>query len=649
MKKPVLTLFALSLFISTSNAKNDFTYLDVKNIPDSLKVNAHAVFRYDSTEVQVINDENIKYLKNYAITILDEKGLSYSKFVTSYNKSIEVDNMDAILLDANGKEIRSLKKRDILDISDYGGTVYNYNNDSRHKFYDFQHKTYPYTIVFKLEETLKSTFFLPTWEAPVSTSSSVIATTLSIQYPPDYSIRHKEYLMPEHFKKDSNKDNSAEAISWTLGSMPALKKQPCSIAGNFDCPTILLSPTSFKLYGHEGDLNTWQNMGLFFYKLNDGRDELPPEKIAEVKALVANETDTYAKIQKLYKYMQQNTRYVADEYAISGWQTFEAKDVARTGYGDCKGLVNYLKSLLKVADINAYTTLVFGGSDNFYKLDQSFPANNFNHVILCVPQPADSIWIECTSQQLPAGYLGDFTSNRDVLITTENGGYLTHTPSYDESRNFIIRKASMQFNPDNADGQTIHMSNIYSGPSQDKMSSYVKTMPEKDIVEMINKKFPFPSYVVEKYDYKHDINNRHIPSLIESAEANVKGIINSTQKRTFINMAWMRNPMTDLLQMDARTLPIVLNKSFVISDSIIVQLPNGTGIESMPSDKNVKLPFAEYELHFQYQNNQVILTRKYKQKEGIYDAKLYDQYQNLYQDIEKEKDKLSVVVLNKAS
>lgn len=650
MKKTFLTILSSLAILSATSAKEDYGNLSTTNIAPTLKTGAHAVYRYDSTDIQVLADNKIKYTRNYAITILDEKGQRFASFVAHYNKAMDIDKMDAILLDGQGKELKTLKNRDITDVSSYSGTVYNYNSDSRAKIYDFQHRIYPYTIIFKLEKTIKSTFFIPEWEAAVSEVSSVQATSLSIQYPANYAIRYKEYMMPEHFNKQVIKAaNGEDKTIWSLENLAALKEQPCSMVENFDGPTILLSPTSFQLYGHEGDLNSWQNMGRFFYDLNAGRDELTPEKIAEVKTLVASEPDTYSKVQKLYRYMQQNTRYVADEYAIAGFQTFEAKDVCKTGYGDCKGLVNYLKALLKAADIKAYTTLVFGGSEDFYKLDRAFPANNFNHVILCVPQAKDSIWVECTDQQLPAGYLGKFTSDRDVLITTKNGGIITHTPIYNESRNFIVRKATMKFDPSTAGNQTIHLENLYNGPTQDRISNFVKTMPEKDVKDMINKRLPFPSYKVEEYNYQHKVNEEHIPSLIETLDADVTGIINSTQKRTFINMSWMRNPMTDIFQTDERTLPIVLNESFVVSDTVMIEMPEGISIEAMPSDKNTKLPFAEYNLHFEYKNNNLILTRKYLQKQGVYDAKLYNEYQTLYQDIEKEKDKLSVVILNKAS
>lgn len=642
--------FLICFLISSSTfAKNTFTDLAINNIPDTLKTGAHAVYRFDSTKIDVVDINKTRFTHNYAISILDEKGLDFSRLLESYNKNVQINDIDAILLDATGKEIRSLKNKDVLDYSSYG-TSFEFNSDQRYKIFDFQQKTYPYTIIFRVEETIKSLFFLPDWVVRNSTNASVQSAYLELNFQSDNPVRFKEYQLSKNIIKAQNKEeNGSEKITWSLTNLSVLAKQPCSQTENFKAPNIQLSPTKFQLFGHDGQITSWKDFGLFIYQLNVDRDNLSEDKNALVKSMIANETTTYGKIQKLYSYMQQSTRYVADEYGISGWQTFEAKDVCRTGYGDCKGLVNYMKALLKAADIKAYTTLVSAGEDDYFKLDRTFPANNFNHVILCVPQQPDTIWIECTSQQHPAGYLGDFTSDRDVLILTENGGELSHTPVYDEDVNTVIRKATMNYEPNNTAEQTISLKNIYYGPMQDETYTYVKTKSTKDITEMVNKRFHFPSYTVKSFTYDFSLSDKHIPSLTESVNAEVQGIINNTQKRTFINMAWMRNPMTDIFQTTPRTLPIVLNESFVVADTIEVQIPANASIESMPTDIETQLPFAFYKIHFNFKDDKITMTRTFKQKKGVFDATLYEAYQKLYRDIESEKSRMNVVILNKAS
>jgi hypothetical protein len=453
--------------------------------------------------------------------------------------------------------------------------------------------------------------------------------------------------MPENAEKTSAKDEAGnDVLSWKIKNIYAYNEEPYSKTGNHTAPTIVLAPGQFELLKYKGDMQSWNNIGLFIYKLNEGRDILPEDKKAVVKNLIEGEQDTYNKVQKLYTYMQQNTRYVANEYGIAGWQTFDALNVATNGYGDCKGLTNYLKALLKEAGINSYVTLVYAGED-YYKIDEDFPANTFNHVILCVPQPKDTIWVECTSQQLPAGYLGSFTQGRKVLLTSAQGGFLCMTPSYDKSKNFIIRKSTIQL--DNASNQQkIKVENQYSGLMQDDIEYILKTQPDNKIKEMVNSKFPFPSYDVTTYHYKYT-GSHILPSITEDAELMVSGIVNGTRKRTFVNMGWMKNPMKEIFQTEARTLPFVLKESFKIIDSVMVHVPEGMEVESLPEAISFKYPFGEYHIKFERKENNISLIRIYEQNEGVYNVSEYEHYQKMYKTINSAKNNLNVVLLNKAS
>ncbi len=49
------------------------------------------------------------------------------------------------------------------------------------------------------------------------------------------------------------------------------------------------------------------------------------------------------------------------------------------------------------------------------------------------------MWLECTTQTIPAGYLGDFTCDRYALLIDETGGHLVRTPKYGMKENVEIR------------------------------------------------------------------------------------------------------------------------------------------------------------------------------------------------------------------
>ncbi|MFA6058069.1 MAG: DUF3857 domain-containing protein [Taibaiella sp.] len=645
MKKLLFILLA-SVSITSSFAKDDIKYYPVHTIPEKLKQNAHAIIRYDRTEVKVADFDKVIYKKKYAITILDEKGKKYAPLVERYNLLLKIDDIKGRLFDASGTEIKSFKERDVADYSTYG-TSFVYHSDSRVKSFDFNYSKYPYTVEYEVDEVIKTTFFLPDWETQPYYDCAVEHTEFLLTFPSSIPVRYKEYLMPAHVEKSSAKDKGGnEVLSWKIDNIYAYNEEPYSKTGNHTAPTVILAPGQFELLKYKGDMQSWNSIGLFIYKLNEGRDILPEDKKAVVKSLIEGEQDAYSKVQKLYAYMQQNTRYVANEYGIAGWQTFDAMNVAKNGYGDCKGLTNYLKALLKEAGINSYVTLVNAGED-YYKLDEDFPANTFNHVILCVPLPKDTIWVECTSQQLPAGYLGSFTQGRKVLLTSEQGGFLCRTPSYDKSKNFIVRKSTVQLD-NTSRQQQIKVENLYSGLMQDDIEYFLKTQPDNKIKEMVNSKFPFPSYSVTAFNYKYT-GSHVLPSIAENAELMVSGIVNGTQKRTFVNMGWMNNPMKEIFQTETRTQPFVLRESFKIIDSVMLHIPLGMEIESLPEAVSFKYPFGEYHIKFEKKENNISLIRIYEQNEGVYDVAEYEHYQKMYRTINSSKNNLNVVLLNKAS
>lgn len=635
----------ISFILVSSNIFGKIVRVDlaVSNIPERLKNNAHAVLRYDSTEVMIESLEKVKYRSTYAITVLNEQGKHYAYLMESYNLLQKINNIEGRLFDSSGIQIKLLKNDNIADRSIYG-TSFIYHSDSRTKSFTFNHIKYPYTVVYEIEKTLKTTFFLPNWHPQPSNFCAVVKAVFSISYQAANEIRFNEVLMPPNVIR---KDTTADGVrrkTWSLYDIPAYKTQPYSQNENYNSPTLNIAADQFQLLSYKGTMNTWKSLGQFNYELNNNRDDLPYDKKEIVKSLTADLHDDYSKIQKLYAYMQENTRYVANEYGIAGWQTFDANSVATNGYGDCKGLTNYMKALLKEVGIKSYVALVSAG-DNYYKLDEHFPSNNFNHVILCVPQPKDSIWIECTSGSLPAGYLGSFTQGRTVLLTTEDGGYLCKTPAYGKEHNTVIRKTIIDFEQ-NADRQKIKLENIYIGLPQDEIKSFLKNNSKEKLQEMVSKKFPFPSYSTQSFDYAHS-NEKGIPIITEYAEVMASGIIDGMQKRTFVNLGWATNPMAQIIQIEPRTAPLVLKESFIVCDSIYINLPEGFQLESYPKPTSITNSFAQYSTNFSITNNKVCLARRYEQNSGVYDAAEFEQYQKMYQTISASKESSNIVLLNK--
>ena len=125
----------------------------------------------------------------------------------------------------------------------------------------------------------------------------------------------------------------------------------------------------------------------------------------QVHALTDHLPDPYKKIQVLYILPSEKYALCLDH--IWDWRvaTYDAEYVARNKYGDCKALSNFMIALLKEAGIKGYPVTIWGGEDE-REFVTDFPSHQSNHIICAVPVEKDTVWLECTDQFLPAGYLG---------------------------------------------------------------------------------------------------------------------------------------------------------------------------------------------------------------------------------------------------
>ncbi|RYZ17383.1 MAG: DUF3857 domain-containing protein, partial [Sphingobacteriales bacterium] len=337
----------------------------------------------------------------YAITILNEKGDGYASLVEYYSKLRQVKSIEGRLYDAEGKLLKTLKSKEVLDLSAVDDN--NLIDDNRRKFHQFHYKTYPYTVEYEVETKSNNTMFFPAWIPQEGQYLSVEQSSFTVVCPEAYELRFRAYN--HNAAPVMGNDKNSKTYSWETRNLPALTRPFASPAWHELTTVVYFGPTKFEIEGYKGNMSSWSEIGKFQYALNARRDDLPDAVTKKVKELTAGVTDPAEKVRILYKYLQQNTRYVSIQLGIGGWRPLEASFVAQKGYGDCKALTNYMFAMLKEAGIPSNPVLIQSGDDPDYFIED-FPSVRFNHVILCVPMATDTIWLECTSQSAPAGYLG---------------------------------------------------------------------------------------------------------------------------------------------------------------------------------------------------------------------------------------------------
>ena len=151
---------AVLLFLNASVFAKDGDYAVSKISPALLK-NANAVLRYENIKFEVLSTKEAVETNHYVITILNENGDDWAQFSEYYDKLREINSVEGFLYDANGKQLKKIKTKDLQDIS--GVSDYSLIDDNRVKTHNFYYHVYPYTIEYEVEIHYNNTLFFPMW------------------------------------------------------------------------------------------------------------------------------------------------------------------------------------------------------------------------------------------------------------------------------------------------------------------------------------------------------------------------------------------------------------------------------------------------------------------------------------------------------
>ena len=633
MKKTLFTLSIFSFLLTNLQAQSQWA---VDKIPTELTEKAHAVIRLSETFFTVKNLGEASQKNHLVVTILDEQGLQYASKVVFYDKLEKINDLEGILYDAKGEKVRRLKKDDTRDgsaVSD--GTLF---SDNRYKYAEFKYAVFPFTVEFTYETTSKNMLFYPSWFPQEDEENVTVESSLfKIKMPVGMELRYK--LLNGMSNPTIENVEGGKSYSWLVKGLKTYENEPYSPKWTHYGKGVLTAPADFETEGFKGSAKTWKDLGEFDNLLAKNRDVLPENIKQEVQKLVVGINDPVAKTQKVYEYLQSKTRYISIQLGIGGWQPFEAKQVAEKGYGDCKALSNYTKALLKSVGIESFYASIKGGSGQ-RDVQTDFPSQQFNHVILCVPMKADTIWLECTSQSNPFGYLGTFTSDRYALLATSEGGKLVKTPTYKATDNQQNRKVEVNLGDDG--NATAEATTVYTGILQEDYADMTTTLSIEDQKKALYKTIEIPSFELNKFSIQEE--KKRIPSATVKLSLSVRKCASKSGTRMFLspNLMSIENsipPASD----KPRVHEVELKNTYTETDTVTYILPKNIQVEAKPEAVKIESKFGSYYADNQIKDGKLFYIRKFIRNRGKFPATAYIEMIDFYKKIAKA-DKMQVVL-----
>jgi hypothetical protein len=611
--KLLLIIFFCSLFIEYAYSQNPAA--EVIKYQNTISNKGGVLFKSISCDIKINNRE----------------GDRFTKISIPFSKLTKVSKINACILDLSGKEIKKINLSDITEHSNF--QVYSFFEDNMVKEFTLMHNIYPYIMSYKYIIQEKQFLFIDSWSPMVHDEIPTNDAFLTIELPINYPIIFKN-TGTFNVKKDTIKN--IIRYCWHANFTPI--QLPENFMPNLHeyIPRVEVVPLNF-LYEQIGSFKNWTAYGNWQYKLIENLSELSAEEKNKINIMLCHVTDKTEKIKILFHYLQDETRYVNISIKTGGMNPFPASLVAERKYGDCKALTNYMKAMLSYIDIPSYYTNVYA-SDVVKNIDITFPAQQFNHIILCVPLEKDTIWLDCTSKG-PFNYLGTFTQNRNVFLIANNSSHFEKTPALKLRDVLDIRKVKFSL----------------KAPSE-VFAEFEKTYRSKDFVKL---------FYLNKYLTKNELNIAVNEDFIENGfESTDFKIIEPIRDSTLIGLKYnaitsqiynqygndrvirlLRFDIPDFSSPEARKYPIQIDFPINKSDTLDYIIPQSLIILNKPENKHIKSEFGEYSIQFLFENHRFRVIKSFILNAGTYTLKKYPAFYDYILKV-KNFERNSLIIVN---
>ncbi len=622
MYRKTLTLFVFMLFLAFSMTAKDRFY-PVNTIPEELFENSNSVVRNRKVILEVFAEDKIEYRIKEVITILNKNGDSEGVLYIPYDSNRKADIKTANYYNADGELLTKVKKNEVYDQAYFDG--FSLFSDARFKRITPHINNYPYTVEYEYIIDYRGSIDYHDWFPLSVFNASVEESSYEIRIHNNIGVRIVQNGIEAI--KYAEKEEDVVNYLWEVREITALEHEPYAVSIRELVPSVIVAPNEFQYYGEAGNMTSWEKYGDWAWGLIEDRNELPLETQQKLSELTKSQEDTFEIIKTVYNYLQQKTRYVSVQLGIGGFQPISAVKVDEVGYGDCKALTNYMKSMLESVGIQSYYTLVRAGR-NTRNIDPDFPAQEFNHVILTVPLANDTVFLECTNQFAPCGFLGSFTDDRFALLVEKNGSHLVRTKSYTQEDNTwnLIAKIDI----DELGNALIEESVVFKGLQYEMIDDELRKTNEEQIKDEYEASdIPGAKYTQIKYSAEPSI----IPGAERKRNIEVTKFAAKMGDRMFVpvNILNQRNSVPKKVK--ERKFPFQVSMSYIDSDSVKITLPEGWGIEYIPEPTNIDTEFGQYTSDLSQNGSQIIYTRIDKRKKGTFPPEKYADYLSFVKQI----------------
>ncbi|MEN7551617.1 transglutaminase-like domain-containing protein [Rapidithrix thailandica] len=421
--------------------------------------------------------------------------------------------------------------------------------------------------------------------------------------------------------KKSEKEGTTSYI-YTLENVEAFPKEDDVPGYLHFLPHILILTKSYTYGGKKetvlastDDLYRWYASLTALNQVDTGKLK------AKVDELTQGLNSTEEKIKAVYYWVQDNIQYIAFENGLAGFKPEDSHKVFFKRYGDCKGMANLTKDMLKLAGIDARLTWI-GTSKIPYSYDIPSLAVD-NHMICTVIEGDKRYILDATEKFNPVSLHAERIQGKQIMIEDGSSYLIEEVPQEPLER--YLCKTDLQFELADQklqgkgaytiDGEyKKNLLNVANSIENEKLEKFMKSIvsgngnPDQfEVSEYSELKREQPLEIV----YRFTLENH----------------VNAFDKELYLDLDFIEEFKGGKVK-EERKVPLDFGRKVFRETVAELTIPQGYKVNYVPEPVSVENEYFKFDLKYELQSGKVVYTKEIKIFDKLLPASQFNAWNN---------------------
>lgn len=484
-------------------------------------------------------------------------------------------------------------------------------NDYRVKYMNVDFPVQGYTYNYELTKNYKDVKYFTTLY--FHDNYPTLKKQFTITVPDWLEIDIKEFnFVGFDIKKDKKTDPKSKSTiyTYTLENVEGVAKDENAPGMSYSYPHLLIIAKSYTKDNKQNTLfNSTADLYKWYKSLVDSMDEKPSVLKEKVTELTANAKTDEEKIKNIYYWVQDNIRYIAFEDGLAGFKPDASQNVFQKRYGDCKGMANLTRQMLKEAGYDARLTWIGTKHIAYNYTIPSLVVDN--HMICTLFKDGKKYFLDGTEKYNSFGEYAERIQGKEVMIEDGSKFIIEKVPVMTASANKEIYTSNFHIDNEALVGK---VSGNMKGESRANFL-YGYNTTRKD------KKENALQYYISRGDKNFSVSNIVTSDLTDrdrtltlEYNANLKNRVTSFDNDLYINLDYLEEFSGFDFKERKTDYEFSYKKDY--ESSIILEIPTGYKVSRLPESFKTSTDAYSMNVSYEQKGNTIIYKKHFTINNG---------------------------------